>query len=77
MEWPAAEDLASADVLVFYQQGRWTPERARDLDAYLGRGGGLAYLHYAVDGGTDPAWPGGSAWPGKEGAPNSGTGSWR
>jgi putative heme-binding domain-containing protein len=54
-DWPSAEQLQSADVLVFYQRGTWTPERARDIDAFLARGGGLVYIHYAVDGGTDPA----------------------
>jgi len=52
-DWPAREDLDTADVLVFYQQGKWTPERAKDIDAYLKRGGGLVYIHYAVDGGAD------------------------
>jgi len=68
--WPSQEDLKSADVLVFYQQGAWTPERERDMDRYLRRGGGLVYIHYAVDGGTDPdgfakriglAWRGGAS----------------
>ncbi len=68
--WPAEEDLKSADVLVFYQQGAWTPERARDIDAFLRRGGGLVYIHFAVDGGNDPtgfaeriglAWQGGKS----------------
>jgi type 1 glutamine amidotransferase len=66
--WPGEADLKSADVLVFYQQGAWTAERARDLDRFLRRGGGAVYIHYAVDGGTDPngfaqriglAWQGG------------------
>jgi type 1 glutamine amidotransferase len=52
-EWPAADDLAAADVLVFYQKGDWTQQREADLDAYLNRGGGLVYIHYAVDGGND------------------------
>jgi putative heme-binding domain-containing protein len=69
-DWPAAEDLKSADVLVFYQQGKWTRERARDIDAFLERGGGLDYIHYAVDGGADSpgfaqriglAWQGGKS----------------
>ncbi|HVU86664.1 MAG TPA: ThuA domain-containing protein [Pirellulales bacterium] len=51
--WPSPDQLAVADVMVFYQQGRFTPERAKDLDAYLARGGGLVYIHYAVDGGDD------------------------
>jgi type 1 glutamine amidotransferase len=67
-DWPSADQLKAADVLVFYQQGKWTPERARDMDAFLGRGGGAVYVHYAVDGGTDApgfaqriglAWQGG------------------
>src|SRR5690606_24905727 len=52
-EWPSEEQLKTADVLVFYQQGQWTPERAKDLDAFLARGGGAVYIHYAVDGGKD------------------------
>jgi putative heme-binding domain-containing protein len=67
-DWPTGDDVDTADVLVFYQQGTWTPERARDIDAFLGRGGGLVYIHYAVDGGPDApafaqrigwAWQGG------------------
>jgi putative heme-binding domain-containing protein len=51
--WPASADFESADVMVFYQKGDWTAERARDIDAFLRRGGGLVYIHYAVDGGND------------------------
>jgi len=67
-DWPEMDDLNAADVLVFYQQGTWTPERARDIDRFLERGGGLVYIHYAVDGGQDApgfakriglAWKGG------------------
>lgn len=70
MDWPAPEQWKSGDVLVFYQRGQWTPERAKDIDAFLERGGGLVYLHYAVDGGTDApgfaqriglAWQGGKS----------------
>ena len=68
-DWPSADDFKSADVIVFYQQGRWTPDRAEAVDAYLARGGGLVYIHYAVDGGADA--PGfaqriGLAWRGGE-----------
>jgi putative heme-binding domain-containing protein len=52
-EWPSKEDLASADALVFYQKGDWTPQRARDIDAFLKRGGGVSYIHFAVRGGND------------------------
>ncbi|HWB09837.1 MAG TPA: ThuA domain-containing protein [Pirellulales bacterium] len=69
MDWPAAADWKTADAVVFYQHGTWTAERARDVDAYLTRGGGLTYIHWAVDGGSDApgfakriglAWQGGS-----------------
>jgi putative heme-binding domain-containing protein len=69
-DWPTPEEFKSADVLVFYQQGSWTPARARDIDGFLKRGGGLVYLHYAVDGGADApgfaqriglAWKGGQS----------------
>jgi len=51
--WPSPAQLQSADVIVFFQKGDWTPERGRDLDAFLARGGGVSYVHYAVDGGND------------------------
>lgn len=53
MDWPDASTIASADVLVFYQRGQWTPQRAKEIDAHLARGGGLVYIHWAVDGGRD------------------------
>jgi hypothetical protein len=49
-EWPDKEEFRKADVIVFYQHGDWTPARAADIDAYLERGGGLVYIHWAVDG---------------------------
>jgi putative heme-binding domain-containing protein len=70
LEWPSASDIKSADTIVFYQQGRWTRDRANDIDAHLARGGGLVYIHFAVDGGTDApsfaqriglAWRGGES----------------
>lgn len=51
-EWPSKEQFAAADAIVFYQHGDWTPERAKDIDAFLARGGGLTYIHWAVDGRT-------------------------
>jgi putative heme-binding domain-containing protein len=69
-EWPSPGQLETADCLVFYQQGTWTSQRAQDIDAYLARGGGLVYIHYAVDGGQDApgfaqriglAWRGGAS----------------
>ncbi len=69
-DWPTPAQLKAADVLVFYQQGKWTPARAADMDAFLARGGGAVYVDYAVDGGTDApgfaqriglAWQGGKS----------------
>jgi type 1 glutamine amidotransferase len=49
-EFPDQDDIDSADVMVFFQRGEWTPDRARAIDPYLQRGGGLVYIHWAVDG---------------------------
>ncbi len=54
-DWPTPAQLQAADVLVLYQQGKWTQERAAGLDAFFERGGGAVYIHYAVDGGQDAA----------------------
>ena len=53
MEWPAKEEFTKADVMVFFQRGNWDAKRAADVDAFLERGGGLVYLHWAVDGQKD------------------------
>jgi hypothetical protein len=53
-EWPDREEFKKADVIVFYQHGDWTAARAADTDAFLERGGGLVYVHWAVDGRDDP-----------------------
>lgn len=49
-EWPSKEDFGKADVIVFYHHGDWNPQRAADVDAFLERGGGLTFIHWAVDG---------------------------
>jgi putative heme-binding domain-containing protein len=69
--WPTARQFATADVIVFYSNNPgWSAARAGELDAYLRRGGGLVYLHYAVDGRADVdalqariglAWRGGAS----------------
>jgi putative heme-binding domain-containing protein len=71
MNWPSAEQLKTADVIAFYSNNPgWNADRARELDAFLARGGGLVYLHYAVDGHKDVealaqriglAWRGGAS----------------
>lgn len=52
-EWPERVEFQKADAMIFYQHGDWTPERASDIDAFLDRGGGLTYIHWAVDGRND------------------------
>jgi type 1 glutamine amidotransferase len=52
-EWPTAAQFQDVNVLVFYQHGAWNPQRAKDIDAFLARGGGLVYIHWAVDGTPD------------------------
>src|SRR5438477_2580514 len=49
--WPKREQFQNSDVIVFYSDNPgWSAERGAELDAFLKRGGGLVYLHYAVDG---------------------------
>src|SRR5262245_14922655 len=52
-EWPEKEEFKKADVMSFYQHGDWDAKRAADIDAFLERGGGLVYIHWAVDGRGD------------------------
>lgn len=49
-EFPDDQQLASADVVLFFQKGSWGSERAAQIDAFLARGGGLVYIHWAVNG---------------------------
>jgi hypothetical protein len=54
--FPSREQLAGADVAVFYNANNgWDSEKAAVMDGYHQRGGGAVYIHYAVDGGKDPA----------------------
>jgi putative heme-binding domain-containing protein len=56
MRFPTREQLAAADVAVFYNANNdWNPVNALLLDEFHQRGGGVVYLHYAIDGGKDPA----------------------
>ena len=49
-EWPEKAEFEKADVMVFYQHGDWDPRREADINAFLARGGGVAYIHWAIDG---------------------------
>jgi len=49
--WPSDEDFAWADAALFFSSNAgWTAERGKVLDAFLAKGGGLVYLHWAVNG---------------------------
>jgi type 1 glutamine amidotransferase len=50
-DWPTAEQFRWADVIVMYSHNPgWAAGKAADLDAFLERGGGLLFIHWAVDG---------------------------
>lgn len=49
-EFPDDSQLAAADVLIFFQKGSFDGKRPEKLDAYLARGGGAVYIHWAVNG---------------------------
>ncbi|WP_153558006.1 ThuA domain-containing protein [Roseimaritima sediminicola] len=49
-DFPDGQQLATADVLVFFQKGTWNDRRQASMDAYFGRGGGAVYIHWAVNG---------------------------
>src|SRR5262249_48777745 len=50
-EWPSAEQWQTNMVVVFYSDNPgWNSARAAQLGAYLSGGGGVVFVHYAVDG---------------------------
>jgi len=54
MGWPSAKQWETADLVVFYSANpAWAPAKAKDLDAFLERGGGLVFIHWAVEGRKD------------------------
>jgi type 1 glutamine amidotransferase len=49
--WPTPKQFEKADLIVFYSSNPgWSKDKVKELDAYLKRGGGLVYIHYAVEG---------------------------
>jgi type 1 glutamine amidotransferase len=53
--WPTRAQLDAADVAVFYSANpAWNAEHAKDLDAFLAKGGGAIFFHFAVNGQTMP-----------------------
>ena len=67
--WPSADQFKESDVIVFYWNfPDFNEDHGKQLDAYLQKGGGLVYLHFAVDATANPkaladriglAWQGG------------------
>jgi hypothetical protein len=52
--WPSAEQWQNADAVAFFSNNPgWNPEHAAELDAFLARGKGVAYFHFAIDGHDD------------------------
>ncbi len=49
-EFPSDEQLAAADVVIFFQKGSFADQRPEKLDSFLARGGGAVYIHWAVNG---------------------------
>ena len=49
-EFPTPDVAADADVIIFYQKGNWNNARAALIDQHQMRGGGLVYIHWAVNG---------------------------
>jgi type 1 glutamine amidotransferase len=47
-EWPGDEQFKSADVIVAYCYLNWNPQRLRQVEEYLSRGGGLVVVHPAT-----------------------------
>lgn len=70
-EWPTQEAFDKSDVIVFFwDYPEFSEENGKQLDEYLARGGGLVYLHFAVDATEKPealanrigmAWRGGTS----------------
>ncbi len=70
--WPSAKQWTNSNVIIFYSNlpGWEEGAHARGLDAFLARGGGAVFIHYAVDGHTNVealaqriglAWKGGAS----------------
>ena len=49
-EFPSDEQLAAADVVIFFQKGSFDGPRPGKLDQFLAKGGGVVMIHWAVNG---------------------------
>jgi type 1 glutamine amidotransferase len=46
-EWPSEEQFKTADVIVAYCYLKWNPQRIKQVEDYLSRGGGFVVVHPA------------------------------
>jgi type 1 glutamine amidotransferase len=54
-KWPTAEQFKNADVIAFFHDNPvWDATKAPEVDAFLARGGGLVFLHFSINGNTEP-----------------------
>jgi putative heme-binding domain-containing protein len=54
--WPTAEQWARAKVIAFYHDNpAWSADKAKELDDFLARGGGLVFLHWSMNAYRDVA----------------------
>lgn len=49
-EFPSDEQLVTADAIIFFQKGSFDGERPEKIDRFLAKGGGVAMIHWAVNG---------------------------
>ncbi|MBL8889454.1 MAG: ThuA domain-containing protein [Planctomycetaceae bacterium] len=49
-EFPSDEQLTAADAIIFFQKGSFDGQRPEKLDRFLAKGGGVAMIHWAVNG---------------------------
>jgi hypothetical protein len=53
--WPPPEEFDWADVIVWFSANPgWTAEKGGEFDKFFARGGGMVFLHYAVNGRAAP-----------------------
>jgi putative heme-binding domain-containing protein len=53
--WPSDEQWESADIIAFYRYTGFDEAQGAKLDAFLERGGGAVFIHWAVGGGEELA----------------------
>ena len=54
LHWPTQAQWSLADVVVFYgSNAGWVEKEVPQLDEFLARGGGVVFLHYAINGRND------------------------